>query len=136
MQEQNHDFQYVMQDVSRVYIGAKYTYQELMGLDEVPFKLKAILSHYILKEVAGDTTLENHIFYMKDTDLSYMVYHQMKASFKLDFPVLSKKGTWQYKSAYHTIEEIVHNEEWQKNKDQIVVEEMMLSKMRIMLMSL
>lgn len=136
MQEQNHDFQYVMQDVSRVYIGAKYTYQELMGLDEVPFKLKAILSHYILKEVAGDTTLENHIFYMKDTDLSYMVYHQMKASFKLDFPVLSKKETWQYKSAYHTIEEIVHNEEWQKNKDQIVVEEMMLSKMQIMLMSL
>lgn len=59
---ENQDFKYVMQDVSRVYIGAKFTYQEMMDTDEIPFKLKAIFSHYILKEVAGDTTPENHIF--------------------------------------------------------------------------
>ena len=53
MTEENRDFKYVMQDVSKVYIGAKYTYQEMMDTDEIPFKLKAILSHYILKEVAG-----------------------------------------------------------------------------------
>ena len=56
METENRDFKYVMQDVSRVYIGAKYTYREMMDSDEIPFKLKAILSHYILKEVAEDTT--------------------------------------------------------------------------------
>ena len=60
---ENRDFKYVLQDVSKVYIGAKFTYQEMMEEEAVPFKLKAILSHYILKEVAGDTTPENHIFY-------------------------------------------------------------------------
>ena len=80
----NNDFRYVMQDMTNVYIGAKYTYDEIMNVDEVPFKLKVILSHYMLKEVAGNTTLENHIFYMKPADMSYMVYKRMKARFKLN----------------------------------------------------
>nr|WP_325239788.1 hypothetical protein [uncultured Oscillibacter sp.] len=136
MTEENRDFKYVMQDVSKVYIGAKYTYQEMMDTDEIPFKLKAILSHYILKEVAGDTTPENHIFYIKDTDLSYLVYKQMKARFKLDFPVRSPKGTWQYRSEYHTIEEIAGNAAWKEKQDEIVVEEMVLTKLHMMMMSL
>lgn len=133
---ENKDFKYVIQDVTKLYIGAKYTYQEMMDTDEISFKFKAILSHYMLKEVAGDTTPENHVFYMKDTDLSYMVYDQMKVKFKMNFPVLSKKGTWQYKSEYHTISEIVHNAEWQEQKDRIVIEEMVVGKMQIMAMSL
>lgn len=132
----NNDFKYVMQDVTKLYIGAKFSYQEMMDSDEVAFKLKAILSHYILKEVAGDTTPENHVFYMKETDLSYMVYKQLKAKFKMNFPVLSKKGTWQYKSEYHTIEEIVQNQQWQEQKDQIVIEEMVIGKIQIMALGL
>lgn len=132
----NNDFKYVMQDVTKLYIGAKFTYQEMMDSDEVAFKLKAILSHYILKEVAGDTTPENHVFYMKETDLSYMVYKQLKAKFKMNFPVLSKKGTWQYKSEYHTIEEIVHNQQWQEQKDHIIIEEMVIGKVQIMALGL
>lgn len=136
METENNDFKYVIQDASRVYIGAKFTYQEMMDRDEIPFKLKAILSHYMLKEVAGDTAPESHIFYMKDTDLSYMVYRQMKVKFKMDFPVRSEKGTWQYKSEYHTIEEIVHNEKWKAKMNEIAVEEMVISKLQIMMMSL
>lgn len=136
MEAESRDFKYVMQDVSRLYIGAKYTYQEMMDTDEIPFKFRAILSHYILKDVAGDTTPENHIFFMKDTDLSYMVYKQMKIRFKMDFPVLSGKGTWQYRSEYHTIDEIIKNAQWKEHMDEIVVEELMISKLQIMMMSL
>lgn len=133
---ENRDFKYVLQDASRVYIGAKYSYREMMDAEEIPFKWKAILSHYILKEVAGDTTPENHIFYMSDTSVSYMVYKQMKIRFKLSFPVLSRKGTWQYKSEYHTIEEIVSQDEWRARRDEIMVEELVISKLQMMLMSL
>ena len=45
----NNDFKYVMHDMTNVYIGAKYTYDEIMDSDEVPFKFKVILSHYMLK---------------------------------------------------------------------------------------
>lgn len=126
------DFKYVLQDVTKIYVGAKFTYQEMMDKDEIPFKLKAILSHYMLKEVAADTTPENHVFYIQENDLSYMVYKQLRAKFKMDFPMLSKKGSWQYKSEYHTIEEIVSNKEWHEKKDQIVIEEMIITKMHIM----
>ena len=60
---ENQDFKYVCQDMTNLYIGARYTYGELMALDEIPFKLKTILSHYMLKEVAEDTKIEDHIFY-------------------------------------------------------------------------
>ena len=136
METQNHDFKYVMQDVSKVYIGARYTYQEMMDTDGIPFKFKAILSHYILKEVAADTTPENHIFYMRDTDISYMVYKQMKIRFKMSFPMLSPKGEWQYKSEYHTIDESAGNETWKEQRDAIVVEEFMVNKLQMMMMSL
>ncbi len=136
MEAENRDFKYVMQDVSRVYIGAKYTYREMMDSDEIPFKLKAILSHYILKEVAEDTTPENHIFYIRDTDLSYMVYRQLRARFQMDFPVLSRKGTWQYRREYHTIDEIIRHTEWKSKQDEIVVGEMVLTKLHIIMMSL
>ena len=133
---ENRDFKYVLQDVSKVYIGAKFTYQEMMEEEAVPFKLKAILSHYILKEVAGYTTPENHIFFIRDTDISCLVYRQLKAKFKLDFPVRTPRGTWQYKSGYHTIDEILEKEDWRAKRDEIIVEEMVVTKMHIMMMSL
>ena len=133
---ENRDFKYVLQDVSKVYIGAKFTYQEMMEEEAVPFKLKAILSHYILKEVAGDTTPENHIFFIRDTDISCLVYRQLKAKFKLDFPVRTPRGTWQYKSGYHTIDEILEKEDWRAKREEIIVEEMVVTKMHIMMMSL
>lgn len=126
------DYKYVLQDISKLYIGAKFTYQEMMDRDDISFKLKAIFSHYMLKEVAADTTPENHVFYMQEGDLSYMVYHQLRAKFKMDFPQLSSKGTWKYKSEYHTIDEIVHNKQWQEQKDKIIIEEMVISKVHIM----
>ena len=80
---ENRDFKYVMHDLTNIYIGAKYTYDELMENDEVPFKFKVILSHCMLKEIAGNTTLENHLFFLKPTDESYMIFKQMKTRIKL-----------------------------------------------------
>ena len=54
----------------------------------------------------------------------------------MNFPVLSRRGTWQYRSEYHTIDEIMKNEQWKEHMDEIVVEEMMISKLQIMMMSL
>jgi len=120
----NNDFKHVVQDLSNVYIGGKLSYGEMMDLDEVPFKLKTIIGHYMLKEVAPDTMIENHIFYMKPTDLSYFIYKQMKARFKLS--VFSEnghgKGKPGYKAKEYKIDEILNSEELMAKKDQIIVE--------------
>ena len=39
---ENKDFKYVMHDLTNLYIGAKHTYNELLVLEEVPFKLKTL----------------------------------------------------------------------------------------------
>ena len=61
---QNNDFKYVLQDFGNIYIGARYTYGEMVSGDEMPFKWKAIVRHYFLKEVSPETTMENHIFFI------------------------------------------------------------------------
>jgi len=130
----NNDFKHVMHDLTNIYIGGKLSYAELMNMDEVPFKLKSIFSHNMLKEVAGDTCLENHIFYINDTDLSYFVYKQLKARFKLS--IFSEdghgKGKPGYKAYEYKIDEIIKNEEIMSKKDQIIVEEMRITKMSLM----
>lgn len=137
----NNDFRYVMQDMTNVYIGAKYTYDEIMNVDEVPFKLKVILSHYMLKEVAGNTTLENHIFYMKPDDMSYMVYKRMKARFKLN--VFKEDGHGKGKPGYiqkeYNIQDIVEGPEaamLHEKMNQIFVEEMHITKLGLLSISI
>ena len=56
---QYEDFKYVMQDTGSIYVGAKYAYEELLEAEAVPFKLKAILTHYILKKQAAPTPAED-----------------------------------------------------------------------------
>ena len=120
---------------------AKYTYDEIMNVDEVPFKLKVILSHYMLKEVAGNTTLENHIFYMKPDDMSYMVYKRMKARFKLN--VFKEDGHGKGKPGYiqkeYKIQDIVEGPEaamLHEKMNQIFVEEMHITKLGLLSVSI
>ena len=42
------DFKYMLQDVNRIYIGAKYTYRELIENPETAFKFMSVIQHYLL----------------------------------------------------------------------------------------
>ena len=131
---ENQDFKYVMQDMTNLYIGAKYSYEELMKLDEVPFKLKTILSHYMLREVAPETKIEDHIFYLTEQDMSYLVYKQMKARFRLSVWKDESDGVKKpgYKSQVYRIGEIIGNKELMEKKDTIIVEEVHITKLGLM----
>lgn len=136
----NNDYKYVMHDMTNIYIGAKYTYDEIMDNDDVPFKFKTILSRYILKEVAGNTTLENHIFYMKKDDMSYMIYKQMKAKFKLNVFKEDGHGKGQpgYVQREYKIQDIVEGKdsiELHEKMNQIFVEELHITSLGLMAVS-
>ena len=123
------DYKHVVQDATNVYIGGKLSYAEMMDLDEVPFKLKTILSQYILKEVAADTTIENHIFYITPEDMSYMIYKRLKAGFSL-YVFDEEKGG--YNNREYKIDEIVGNEYLHENMNTIFVEEMHIYKLNML----
>ena len=126
------DYKHVVQDVTNIYIGGKLSYGEMLDLDEIPFKFKVILSHYILKEVSRETTIENHIFFMKKEDMSYMIFKKMKAKFRLYVFDNEKKS---YVGKEYKIEDIVDNEYLHENMNTIFVEEMHLYKINLLAIS-
>ncbi|MBQ8822770.1 MAG: hypothetical protein IJZ82_09020 [Lachnospiraceae bacterium] len=83
------DYKYVMVDTSFIYLGAKYTYGELLENEDVAFKLRTIFERYIMPELSGDTTLEEHFQHM-EKDLAYKTYKQLKIKLKISKPVMQK----------------------------------------------
>ena len=133
---ENKDFKYVVQDFNSIFIGARWTYQEMMEDDDMPFKWKAVILHYFMKEVDPSMKMEDHLFAMTEHDFSYQTYKQLKAKFKLSVWETSE-GKWRKKSGYvsreYKIEDIVNNKELHEHREQIIVEELQLSKMSLMM---
>ena len=133
---QNQDFKYVLQDFGNIYIGARYSYEEMLKSEEIPYKWKAIIRHYLLKETSPETTMENHIFFMKEDDFAYETFQELKASFKMSVWIEAdgkrhKHG--HYESREYKISEIVQSEELHRKMDTIIVEELHLTKLALMM---
>jgi len=131
---ENKDYKYVMHDLTNIYIGGKHTYNELLVSEEVPFKLKTLISRFFMREVDGDTKIEDHIFYLKETDMSYQIYKEMKARFRLNVWKDESDGVKKpgYQSKTYRINEIVGNEELMRKKDITIVEEVHITKLGLM----
>lgn len=132
---QSNDFKYILQDFSNVYIGARWTYREMTVNEDMPFKWKAIVRHYLMKEADPETTLENHIFFMTEDDFAYQTLKELKARFKMDVwvPADGKKHkSGHYENREYKIEEIVHSKELHEQMDTIIVEELHLTKLALM----
>ena len=78
-----------MADYSNIYLGAKFTYRDVMEHADVSFKIKAIMENYILKDLDQDTSLESHFYYMKPEEFAAKTYVQLKTRVK--FNILEEK---------------------------------------------
>ncbi len=123
------DFQYVIEDFNKLYIGAKNTYQGLVDNEDAPMKLRTILLRFMMSEVAGDTTIENHLFYLKKDSLSYQYYKKLRARFKLN---IWDPGKRHYISKVYSLDEILDTPQILVQKDSIIVDEMIVTKLALM----
>ena len=119
-------------------LGTSEEYEEMLKSEEIPYKWKAIIRHYLLKETSPDTTMENHIFFMKEDDFAYETFQELKASFKMSVWIEAdgkrhKHG--HYESREYKISEIVQSEELHRKMDTIIVEELHLTKLALMMFS-
>ena len=129
------DFKYMLQDVNRIYIGAKYTYRELMEHPETAFKFKSVIEHYLLKETDPDTSLESDFYYMEPESFSYRTYEQLKVKCKIS-RLTEKRGKGGrpervYKEQTVLLQELTAIPLAQKKRDGIVVQEIILSKLAL-----
>lgn len=129
------DFKYMLQDVGHIYVGAKYTYRELMENPETAFKLKSVIEHYLLKETDPDTSLESDFYYMKPESFSCRTYEQLKVKLKISILVdrSGKGGKTErvYRERTVTLRELTDIPLAEKKRDGIVVQELILSKLAL-----
>lgn len=129
-------FKYVMQDTGSYYFGARYTYQDLLENELVPFKFRAIIEHYIGKDTDWGNSLESHLYYMEKDSFSYKTFEQLKAKMKVAILVEKKsllgKKKVQYEEKTMPISKFVEMNLAQKKAKGVIVREVGISKLALM----
>ncbi|MBO5054955.1 MAG: hypothetical protein J6C64_01170 [Lachnospiraceae bacterium] len=136
---QDNDFKYVMMDTGNIYIGARFSYEELLAQEMVPFKLKTILNRYILKEANPDTTLESEFYYMKKDTFLYDTFCQLKVKVKVNVLVEKKtlfgKPGSRYEEKILKLKELTEINLAKKKASGMIVREIIISKLGLMTFS-
>lgn len=130
------DYKYSMQDTSRVYVGCKYTFGELLDAEEVLFKFRMLVQKYIVPEADPEDTLETHLYYLEPTGFLVKLYKQMKARIKVNVieekKRLFRKPKKEYVTKQFTIEQLTGMTKEEKEACGLVIQELSVSKFAIM----
>lgn len=133
---QDRDFKYILQDIGAIYLGARYSYAELLEEEMIAFKLKTIISHYILKDVEPSTTLESHFYYMTADSFSYQTFRELKVKIKVSLPEEKRSLTGKVKHCYkdriYTLKELTDLNLARKKQMGIIIREIVISKLGMM----
>lgn len=129
-------YKYIMSDVGNIYLGARYTYEELLSNDEVNFKLKAIINHYILKDSDITNSLESEFYHMKPGSNIYSVFEQLKVRVKV-LVIGQKKGLFNKMASGYTekvlsLKELAETDIETKKGEGMVIGEIAVSKLALM----
>lgn len=129
------DYKYSMQDTSRLYVGCKYTFAELLEAEDVLFKFRMIVQKYILPEADPEDTLETHLYYLDASSFLVKLYKQMKARIKVNVIEEKKSLFGKRKKEYATkqmdIEELTAMTPVQKEAVGLVIQEISVSKLAL-----
>lgn len=137
--ENNNDFKYILQDMSHVFVGKELTYDEIVKNEDVPFKFKAIIQSYFLKDTSLDVKMSDHVLTMENTSFSYQVYVQLKLQVRLFYKEQKKgfagkvKESWTHKT--FAIKDITPEIVEAISNNEMIVEDMSISKLALMTIS-
>lgn len=133
------DFKYVIQDVGSVSLGAKYSYEDMLNEELIPFKFKSIINYYILKEADKSTTLESEFYYMEEGTFLYETYRQLKTKVKVRTQSVKKnifgKEKIIYKEEILSLKELTGMNLAKKKASGLVIVEIIISKLGLMTFS-
>ena len=121
------DFKYVIQDFSSTQIGSRFTFEEMMMHDRVPFKFQSIIKFYLLKEADPQDEIGHSILNISEDDYSYHVYKQLRIKIAFCQP---KKG-----GGYKLItKKFLDFKDYQKNEwtDEHVLQHIIVSNLALM----
>lgn len=136
-EQDNQDYKYVMQDAGSIYLGAKFTYEEIMDHPDISFKIKAIIEHYLTKEISMDTSLESHFYYMEPKSFAARTFDQLKIKIKVS-EKRKKKGLFGkeklvYGDKIYKLQEFTAIPVKEKQEKGILIQEITFPKMALMM---
>ena len=130
------DFKYCMQDVSTVYVGCKYTMDEILADESIPFKFQLVVERYLLPKSDPEDTLETHLYYLEEKSFLVKIYRQLKARVKVNCihekKHLNGQVTREYVTKTMSVEQLAHLSVAEKEKIGLVVQELLVSKLSLM----
>ena len=120
------DFKYILQDLSKTMIGARFTYSELMEQERVPFKFQTIIDRLIMPILEEDMEIGEHMLRLTKADKNYRIYENLKVKIRYYAP--KKNGGFESKTV--TLAELAKEaEHWD---DRAVLHEIILSNLALM----
>ncbi len=90
------DFKYILQDLSKTMIGARFTYSELMEQERVPFKFQTIIDRLIMPILQEDMEIGAHMLLLNKADKNYRIYENLKVKIRYYAP--KKNGGFESKT--------------------------------------
>lgn len=137
---QDNDFKYVMQDAGNIYLGARFTFGELMDQEMVPFKLKTVIRRYFLSETTEDTTLESQFYYLERESFLYETFRQLRIRVKVNVQVEKKplfgKHGYRYEERILSLKELTDINLARKKAGGMIIREVIISKLGLMTFTL
>ncbi len=130
------DNKYCMQDVGNLYIGTKYTLDEVLDEEEIMFKFRLLVERYILPEADRADTLETHLYFLEPKSFLVKIYKQIKGRVKINL-IEEKKSLFggvkkEYVTRMVTVEQLAAMSVEEKKNKGVVVQELIMSKLALM----
>ena len=130
------DYKYCVQDVGTVYIGSKYTLEELLNTEDVPFKFQLVTERYILPKADPEDTLETHLYYLEEKSFLIKIYRQLKARGKVNYirekKHLGGRVTREYDTKMMSVDQLAGLSKEEKEAIGLTVQELAVSKLALM----
>lgn len=130
------DYKYVMQDTYQLYLGARYSYREIIENEEIPFKFRLVVERYIYQDVDPDTTLESHLYYMSEKNIVFTTYKHIKMKVKISILEEKKSLTGKVKKVYATqilpLEQLMQLTPAEKEQKGVMIQEVICSKLALL----
>ncbi|MBR1861222.1 MAG: hypothetical protein IJ796_05125 [Lachnospiraceae bacterium] len=130
------DYKYCIQDTNCVYVGSKYTLNEIAENEDIAFKFRKVCAESLKKDSDGEDTLESILYYLEPGDFRVQVLKQMRAKVRVNM-IKEKKHLFgkprkEYVTEFMSIPELVSMSVPEKEKVGLVIHEIRVNKLALL----
>ena len=97
-------YKYVLQDFTNVYIGALFTFEELIASDDCPVRFKDFVIRVICKDGDRNMTISERLLEIKENDEVYSQLQKLRLKIKVTHLLKSLDKHGNEKDTYETKE--------------------------------